>query len=98
MKLLNRKPKNRSREPSAEAQRLIAWENFNHWEDESRHLTLAELTPEESIRQFFELYELAWTLANAGPNVEYLKNVETNPHLRDLIEWKRTVEKARGKC
>jgi hypothetical protein len=77
---------------------MADWKKFNEWEEENRRRTLPKLTVKESFRQFCEVWEFSMTLAQAGLNFEYLRNLETDPHLKHLIEFKRTLEKARGKC
>jgi hypothetical protein len=75
---------------------MADWKAFNAWEEADRRRVLPHLTPEESIRQYFELWEFAQQLAKMGPNYDYLVNMETSPHLRDLIEFKKTIAKVSG--
>ena len=71
---------------------------FNRWEDEYRRMALPRLTVRESFQQFCELMQFADQLARAGKNYKYLRDPKTNPHLRNLIKYKRTLNKAKGKC
>jgi len=77
---------------------MADWKAFNAWESEYRRRALPKLTIAESFRRFCELMEFSDRLARAGKNYKYLRDPKTNPHLRDLVKYKRQLNKAKGRC
>jgi len=78
--------------------KMANWKEFNRWEDEYHRKTLPRLTVRASFQRFCELMKFSDQLIRAGQNYKYLRDPKTNPHLRDLIEYKRQLNKAKGKC
>ncbi len=73
------------------------WKALNRWEEQEKRERLRQLTPDQALRQYFDLWEFSLTLAKMGHNYDYLTNLDTNPHLQHLIEFNRRLGKLEEK-